>query len=77
MVAGPLSEALVRGSTGWGGGPVVESGAGWTDGMTGGAVWDGGAARGYGTGFGALIVFTGISVLLGGVSVLGRRVGWV
>lgn len=34
-------------------------------------------ARGYGTGFSGLIVFTGVSVLLGGVGVFGRRVGWL
>jgi MFS family permease len=31
----------------------------------------------YGTEYGPLVLFTGVSALLGGVSVLGRRVGWV
>lgn len=39
--------------------------------------WKGEAELGYGTGFGPLIVFTGISALLGGTSWLGRRVGWL
>ena len=39
--------------------------------------WVGDATLGYGTGFGLLIVFTGISAMLGGTSWVGRRVGWV
>lgn len=39
--------------------------------------WTGEAALGYGTGYGGLIVFTGVSATLGGVSWIGRRVGWV
>ena len=35
-----------------------------------------GEAGGYGTGYGGLIVFTGITATLGGVSWIGRRVGW-
>lgn len=31
----------------------------------------------YGSGYGLLIVFTGITAVLGGMSVLGRRLGWV
>ncbi|OBT62678.1 hypothetical protein VE03_07523 [Pseudogymnoascus sp. 23342-1-I1] len=31
----------------------------------------------YGSGYGPLIVFTGVTAFLGGASVLGRRVGWV
>lgn len=31
----------------------------------------------YGNGYGSLIVFTGCTALLGGASILGRRVGWV
>ena len=34
-------------------------------------------ALGYETGYYALIVFTGISAMLGGISWVGRRVGWV
>ncbi len=39
--------------------------------------WVGDAVLGYGTGYGALIVFTGVSAMLGGMSWVGRRVGWV
>ena len=39
--------------------------------------WEGDAKLGYGTGFGGLIVFTGVSAALGGVSFLGRKAGWV
>lgn len=39
--------------------------------------WVGDAKMGYGTGYGGLIVFTGISAMLGGMSWVGRRVGWV
>ncbi|KAF2734855.1 putative MFS monocarboxylate transporter [Polyplosphaeria fusca] len=35
------------------------------------------AAGAYGSPYGSLIVFTGITAALGGISVLGRRVGWV
>ena len=39
--------------------------------------WLGDAVSGYGTGYGGLIVFTGVSAMLGGMSWVGRRVGWV
>ncbi|KAG7006412.1 hypothetical protein G7Y79_00015g040020 [Physcia stellaris] len=39
--------------------------------------WAGKAGLGYGTGYGGLIVFTGISAILGGFGWIGRRVGWV
>jgi MFS family permease len=39
--------------------------------------WQGEATLGYGTGYGALIVFTGITAALGGASFLGRRLGWM
>ena len=39
--------------------------------------WIGEGELGYGTGYGGLIVFTGVSATLGGVSWIGRRVGWV
>lgn len=39
--------------------------------------WKGEAGYAYGSGFGPLIVFTGVTAFLGGASVLGRRVGWV
>lgn len=31
----------------------------------------------YGTGYGGLIVFTGVSAMLGEFGFIGRRVGWV
>ncbi|KAF2006141.1 putative MFS monocarboxylate transporter [Amniculicola lignicola CBS 123094] len=37
--------------------------------------WDAGGV--YGTEWGGLVVFTGVSALLGGVGFVGRRVGWV
>lgn len=39
--------------------------------------WEGQAGFGYGTGFGPLIVFTGVSAFLGGVSFGARRLGWL
>ncbi len=39
--------------------------------------WLGEAAAGYGSGYGALIVFTGLTAMLSGVSWVGRRVGWI
>ena len=39
--------------------------------------WAGEARLGYGTGYGGLIVFTGLSATLGGMGWIGRRVGWV
>jgi MFS family permease len=53
VVAGPLSEVLIRGSP-----------------------WKGeSAAYGYGSGYGSLIVFTGVTALLGGASFIWRRLG--
>jgi MFS family permease len=34
------------------------------------------ASLGYGSGYGGLIVFTGIAAAMGGVSFLGKRLGW-
>ena len=39
--------------------------------------WVGDAIFGYGTGYGGLIVFTGISAMLGGMSWVCRRASWV
>lgn len=39
--------------------------------------WAGEAVAGYGSGYGGLIVFTGISAMLSGVSWVGRRAGWI
>jgi MFS family permease len=37
----------------------------------------GGAGEAYGSGFGGLIVFTGVTATVGGISFIGRRLGWV
>ncbi len=39
--------------------------------------WSGQAGFAYGSGYGGLIVFTGLSAAVGGVGFLGRRLGWV
>lgn len=39
--------------------------------------WRGEARLGYGTGYGPLIIFTGITAMCGGFSWIGRRAGWV
>jgi len=39
--------------------------------------WRGEAGFAYGSGYGTLIVFTGITALLGGSSIFGKRLGWV
>ena len=39
--------------------------------------WEGEAALGYGSGFGPLIVFAGVTSFLGGVSFGARRLGWI
>ena len=39
--------------------------------------WEGQLGLAYGSGYGSLIVFTGVTATVGGVSFLGRRVGWV
>jgi MFS family permease len=51
-------------------GPVSEA-------LVKGYPWQGEAASGYGSGFGSLIVFTGVTALLGGASYLWRRIGWL
>lgn len=38
--------------------------------------WKGEAGGAYGSGYGSLIVFTGITALGSGICFLGRRVGW-
>ena len=47
-------------------GPVGES-------LLNGLPWKDGAALGYGTGYGGLIVFTGVTALCGGLSFVGKR----
>jgi MFS family permease len=42
-----------------------------------GKLWQGSAGEAYGSGFGTLIVFTGVTATVGGMSFLGRRLGWV
>lgn len=42
-----------------------------------GGRWKGEAALGYGSGYGGLIVFTGVTAAVGGVSFLGKRLGWI
>jgi MFS family permease len=42
-----------------------------------GMAWQGKAGWGYGSGYGSLIVFTGVTAVLGGGSFLGKRVGWL
>jgi MFS family permease len=42
-----------------------------------GMPWRGSAAGGYGSGFGTLIVFTGVTALVGGGSFFWRRIGWL
>lgn len=39
--------------------------------------WEGDAVGGYGSGYGSLIVFTGVTAFAGGASFLCRRVGWL
>ena len=39
--------------------------------------WEGEAGLGYGSGYGSLIVFTGVTAVVGGVSFLGKRLGWI
>lgn len=53
VIAGPLSESLIRGS-----------------------LWKGEtAAYGYSSSYGSLIVFTGVTALIGGASFVWRRLG--
>jgi MFS family permease len=42
-----------------------------------GRIWEGKAGLGYGSGFGSLIVFTGVTAAVGGLSFLGKRLGWI
>lgn len=51
-------------------GPLSES-------MLKGHAWEGKPVLGYGTGYGMLIVFTGITAMLGGISFGARRIGWM
>lgn len=42
-----------------------------------GLPWKDQASFEYGSGYGTLIVFTGVTPLFGGASILDRRMGWV
>ena len=42
-----------------------------------GRPWMGQATSGYGSGYGGLIVFTGVNAFLGGSSWFCKRVGWI
>lgn len=42
-----------------------------------GSPWRDHAAAGYGSGYGSLIVFTGVTALAGGVAFVGRRLKWL
>jgi len=42
-----------------------------------GRSWKGKAGLGYGSGYGSLIVFTGVTAAVGGLSFLGKRLGWI
>ena len=48
-----------------------------TEALLKGNPWEGQTGSAYGSGFGILIVFTGVTATVGGVSFLGRRLGWV
>jgi MFS family permease len=39
--------------------------------------WQGQAAAGYGSGYGSLIIFTGVTATVGGTTFLWRRLGWL
>nr|XP_036578325.1 major facilitator superfamily transporter [Colletotrichum truncatum]KAF6785526.1 major facilitator superfamily transporter [Colletotrichum truncatum] len=39
--------------------------------------WRGEAAHGYGSGYGTLIVFTGVTALMGGATFVWKRIGWM
>ena len=45
--------------------------------MVNGFPWQGQAVGGYGSGYGTLIAFTGVTALLGGGSFLWRKLGWL
>ena len=42
-----------------------------------GSPWRGQALGGYGSGYGSLIAFTGVTALLGGGSYVWKRMGWL
>ncbi|KAM0354889.1 hypothetical protein ACHAPU_000726 [Fusarium lateritium] len=48
-----------------------------SEGLIKGMPWSGLATRGYGSGYGPLIAFTGATAVVGGATFLWRRVGWM
>lgn len=68
MVFGIL--ALSRGVGNMVSGPLSEA-------LFMGAPWKGQAFAGYGTGYGSLITFTGVTAVIGGMPYLCERVGWM
>ncbi|KAE9576833.1 MFS transporter asaE [Colletotrichum fructicola] len=42
-----------------------------------GSPWKGELAHGYGSGYGTLIIFTGVTALMGGASFFWKRIGWL
>lgn len=42
-----------------------------------GRPWEGDVELGYGSAYGSLIVFTGVTATMGGVGFVGRKMGWV
>lgn len=47
-----------------------------TDALLKGRPWAGDAAAAYGSGYGPLVVFTGVTALFGGISYLAKRLRW-
>ncbi|KAF5024850.1 hypothetical protein F66182_3089 [Fusarium sp. NRRL 66182] len=45
--------------------------------LTKGLPWNASAAAGYGSGYGPLIIFTGVTAIIGGATTLWRRLGWL
>lgn len=48
-----------------------------SDALMSGMPWQGKADLAYGSGYGSLIVFTGVTAAVGGISFLGRRLRWM
>lgn len=76
--AGPVDPSMVFGclAAGRGIGNVVSGPL--SEALVGaGAAWKGRAAWGYGSGYGSLIVFTGVTAMLGGTPFVWKCVGWL
>lgn len=48
-----------------------------SDALVKGLPWEGGPKYGYGSGYGTLIVFTGVTGFVGGGSYIARRLSWL